>query len=278
VIHGRRSVVLPLPEQSALNAGAGGIYSTADDLAQWMLHQLEPAHPQGVPALVTAETRAYLQRPAYAFPPGDDGPELNRLGYALGWYNELYRGYPMLRHGGYTPGLNTMMALVPGRRIGVMVMTNHDHPALAYGLTLAIIERAIGGGSRDWLAENLARQNAAKTQPKLGSSSAQQRPASTAPRSLRDYSGHYSHPAYGTVTVSASRNGLNITWAGHATPVAHKAHDLFETTTSDQASVWAPGGARAAIKFMSNFAGQVDSLEIGGLTGVGGVVFRRTPN
>lgn len=271
-----KEVPLPLPRPSNLNAAAGGIYTTADDMAKWMLLQLSNGKV-GERQLIQPNTLAYLRQPAYAFGPGSGAPDIVRVGYALGWNNDVYRGYPMIRHGGYAPGVNTYLALLPQQNIGVAVFTNHDLPPFVEGLTYALIDRTLAMKSRDWLGESL------KTQKEIEASLAAPRQATARSRVLGTrmshrpsaYTGTYYHPAYGNVIVREDGGRLNVEWANYRTPLTHWHYDVFQTTTTDETSVWAPSGSNAEIRFTTDFRGRLSSLMIGGLTGVSGVIFEK---
>ena len=92
---------------------------------------------------------------------------------------------------------------------------------------------------------------------------------------LVEYAGTYYHPGYGNVDVREQGGRLNIEWATYRTPLTHWHYDVFQTATADETSVWAPGGSKAEIRFNTDFRGQLSSLQIGGLTGVSGVIFEK---
>jgi CubicO group peptidase (beta-lactamase class C family) len=271
-----KKVALPLPRQSNLNAAAGGIYSSADDMSKWMLLQLSTGKV-GERQLIRPETLAYLRQPAYAFGPGNNAPDLVRTGYALGWNNDVYRGYPMIRHGGYTPGVNTFLALLPQQGIGVAVFTNHDLPPFVEGLTNTLLDRTIGEKTRDWLTESLKHQQAIEASIALPPAATERSrvPGTHISHKLSDYAGTYHHPGYGSVIVREEEGRLTIEWATYRTPLSHWHYDVFQTTTTDETSVWAPGGSKAEIRFTADFRGRVSALQIGGLTGVSGVIFEK---
>jgi CubicO group peptidase (beta-lactamase class C family) len=274
VVQSGKDVSLPLPHQSNLTAAAGGIYSTADDMAKWMLLQLSAGElNQG--ELIKPQTLSYLHQPAYAFGPGSRAPDVVRVGYALGWYNEVFRGYPLIRHGGYAPGVNTEVELLPQKRLGVAVFTNHDLPPFTEALAKALLDRLLGVSSRDWLAEGLKSENVIKASLVSSRKSAERSRVSGTRMShkLSEYEGTYNHPGYGDVHVRSQGGRLSVEWATYQTPLAHWHYDVFRTTTSDESSVWAPRGSTAEIRFSTDFAGSVSALEIGGLTGVSGVTF-----
>jgi CubicO group peptidase (beta-lactamase class C family) len=276
VLENGKEVETSFPRQSVLNAAAGGIYSTSDDMAKWMLMQLSGGKVAGQ-QLIKSDTLSYLRRPAFAFAPGGRAPDIVSTGYALGWYTDVYRGYPSIRHGGYTPGMNTYLALLPQQGIGVAVFTNHDLPPFAEGLTFALLDSALGTSSRDWLAEGLKSQK--EIEASLASAqrgTERSRVAGTRlSHKLADYAGTYFHPGYGNVVVRQDGTRLHLEWANYPTQLKHWHYDVFRTATLDQTSVWAPGGATAEIRFNTDFRGNVASLQIGGLTGVNGVTFEK---
>ena len=114
---------------TAANAGSGGLYSTADDMAQWMRHELGLTGP--APALRISQA-IYFPRASLSTVDGLDraGPA---SGVGLGWI-ELA---PTVTHprliektgGGW--GFMTYVALAPGRRAGIFVaVSSHEMSAM----------------------------------------------------------------------------------------------------------------------------------------------------
>ncbi len=95
---------------------AGGIASTATEMARWMRFHLNGGELEGV-RLMRAETHAQMWTRAYDDRPG--APDL-----AHGFQDRSYRGLRVLGHGGATAAFYTNMVLVPELGLGVFVSQN----------------------------------------------------------------------------------------------------------------------------------------------------------
>lgn len=103
-------------------APAGGVNSTARDMASWMKFQLgTPGSFNGI-ELVSAETMQAIQTPKVAQNIGTVTAAQNSYGYGLSITD--FNGYRQLSHGGATDGFNTVYMLFPELELGVIVITN----------------------------------------------------------------------------------------------------------------------------------------------------------
>ena len=75
---------------------------------------------------------------------------LNAASYALGWRVYDYAGQQVVFHGGAVQGYRGLMALVPGRDLGVVILWNSES-SLPSGLLPTIIDRAVGLPAQRWL-------------------------------------------------------------------------------------------------------------------------------
>ncbi len=92
---------------------AGGIASTATDMARWMRFHLNGGELEGT-RLMSAQTHAAMWTRGY-----DDRPGAADL--AHGFQDRSYRGLRQLGHGGATAAFFTNMVLVPERSLGIFV-------------------------------------------------------------------------------------------------------------------------------------------------------------
>src|SRR5574341_1281761 len=110
---------------------AGGINSSAADIAKWMLVQLDSGRLADGSRLFTPQTTRQLWRVVTPIPFGPPPPELaalraNFLGYALGFSVRDYRGRKIVTHTGGLPGFVSRVTLVPDLRLGIAVFTNQE--------------------------------------------------------------------------------------------------------------------------------------------------------
>ena len=126
-----------VPELESVDAGAGGVVSTAADMGRWLaMQQREGATPSGE-RLLSAE----LVRESHTRQPGADR-------YGLGWIHSGSDVTPArVSHSGVITGFNAQQDLVPSMELGVVVMLNSYTPTRehAYEISSGIIT-IMGGG------------------------------------------------------------------------------------------------------------------------------------
>ncbi|MCF7222548.1 beta-lactamase family protein [Lysobacter sp. TLK-CK17T] len=128
---------------------AAGVNASASDMAQWLIAQT--GHR---PDVISAPLLATLHEPLVDTP-GEMRSSWRRervhsAGYALGWRVYDYAGQRMIYHGGAVQGYRGMIALLPERDLGVVVMWNSES-ALPSGLMPTILDSALGLPERRWL-------------------------------------------------------------------------------------------------------------------------------
>lgn len=100
---------------------AGGLLSTADDLARWLRFQLADGRLDGepiVPAEVVRETHRPMAEVDQQF------FEFRRTGYGLGWYLSEYDGETLIHHFGGFNGFRAHVSFMPERGVGVAALIN----------------------------------------------------------------------------------------------------------------------------------------------------------
>jgi CubicO group peptidase (beta-lactamase class C family) len=107
---------LPIPHGSL----AGGmLIATAEDMARWLIAQLNGGRYGGAQILSSAGIDT-MQRGA---------AEVHAMGmalgrYAMGWYSDRMGGAQLLWHGGTLPHFGAYMALLPEQKRGVVLLFN----------------------------------------------------------------------------------------------------------------------------------------------------------
>lgn len=97
-------------------APAGALWSTAHDMALFMLTQLgEGVTPDGT-RIVSAENLLVIREPQIQVSANQS--------YGLGWFIDEYKGIPFIQHGGNTFGFTSSFAFVPDYDFGIVVMAN----------------------------------------------------------------------------------------------------------------------------------------------------------
>lgn len=141
--------VMPKPTYYRL-APAAGVNASISDMAQWLIAQ--SGHR---PDVLPAPLLATVQSPIVGTPGEMRGTSwrrerLNAAGYGLGWRIYDYAGHRLVFHGGAVQGYRALMALLPERDLGVVILWN-SNSALPSGLLPTILDRAIGLPPQQWL-------------------------------------------------------------------------------------------------------------------------------
>jgi len=117
---------------------AGGLISTAPDLAKFLLAQLAPGMPGDEALSKTLIERSHVPQVAVA----SQYMDFPRTGYAWGWYTGEYKGRPLLHHLGGFAGFHAHLSFMPEERIGLVVLNNEG--VLAPRLTNLIADYVYG--------------------------------------------------------------------------------------------------------------------------------------
>lgn len=97
-------------------APAGASWSTAEDMAKYLITQLNRGvAPNGV-RVVSPENLLVTREPQV--------PVSSTMHYGLGWFVDSYKGQPMIQHGGNTLGFTSDFAFLPDSGLGIVVLTN----------------------------------------------------------------------------------------------------------------------------------------------------------
>ncbi|MCI4569355.1 serine hydrolase [Lysobacter sp. CFH 32150] len=233
----------PAPRMSWNNvSGAGGIYSSAHDMTQWMRMQLaggtytdrhgkeqrlfSAKRQQAMWSVVTPMT---ISEPSV--------PELvpakpNFLGYGEGWQLSDYRGRKLVWHTGGWPGMVSRLTLVPEYKLGVIVLTSQEVGAAFNAVTMRALDAFLDAPKTDWTAAYAAA--VAKAQSKADDSWQKHVKARTADSQpslpLAQYAGTYRDPWYGDITIKQEGGKLVMRFSHTAELVGeleHWQHDVF---------------------------------------------------
>lgn len=192
---------------------AGGIVASADDMAKWLLVQLDSGRVANGKPLYSPSVTRQLWQMVTPIPVGPSPAPLAPLratfnGYALGFNVRDWRGQQMLTHTGGLAGFVSRVALLPGQRFGIAVLTNAESDLARDAIAWRLVDHIVGE-EFDWPA--------AFDAAKLGGSTSDQNPdvASTArdPNAkpslpIAKYAGQYEDAWYGGVAITSEPSGL----------------------------------------------------------------------
>jgi CubicO group peptidase (beta-lactamase class C family) len=209
---------------------AGGVSSTARDLAQWVRLQLGAGTVDGR-QIVRPEVLAQTHQPLITR--GTDPVNGRPSFYGLGWGIEYdARGRTILSHAGaFALGARTQVKLLPDEGLGIVVLTNAFPTGVPEAITSSFFDLVLEGRpTRDWLplwdgryaglAESFDAIGAVYATPPA-------RPSAALPPGA--YVGTYTNDYFGPIEVVEQGGGLTLRLGPQPMPfpLRHFDRDIF---------------------------------------------------
>ncbi|MFK7971404.1 MAG: serine hydrolase [Bacteroidia bacterium] len=153
-----RTLEHDLFDPKKLNGAAASIISNVDDIAQWMLVQLnEGRYGDSLKQqLFSEESQREMWKIHNSFDVYPDPRYRTHFaGYGLGWGLKDVNGYMQVSHTGGLSGMLSKTILIPDLDMGVVVLTNTwmGGAGLFSAVSQRIVDRYIGLEDYDWIAE-----------------------------------------------------------------------------------------------------------------------------
>ena len=239
---------------------AGGVSSTARDLAKWMRLQLAEGSFEGQ-QVVDAAALAATHQPV--FPQGRhriyDAPSA----YGLGWgVNYTERGEMWTHAGAFSSGARTVVILLPEQELGITVLTNAFPTGFPEAVANTFLDLVMTGQStRDWAGDWGALYSSILGVTNERQKSAYAPLANALPPLASDaYSGTFANPYFGEALVDVEAGQLFVRLGPEGVrqlPLRHFNRDVFVYYPSDETpdvpfgvtfSI-GPGGRAVAVEF-----------------------------
>ncbi|MCU7496165.1 MAG: serine hydrolase [Ignavibacteria bacterium] len=209
-------LVVPYPSVDHL-APAGSIGSSASDMSHWLIAQLDSGRYEGSQVIPYSAIRKTRQ-PLSILGRNSNPFDRNQFGlYAMGWNIEAYRGKEVVSHTGGVDGFVTSVTLIPGEKLGVVVLTNSDNNGFYTSLKWEIIDAFLGLPYRNYdkFYLDAYRKMQVKDEQELKAQrdtvDMNLKPA----LELDAYTGRYVHEAYGYLDITREAETLVITFEHH---------------------------------------------------------------
>jgi len=215
---------------------AGGIVSGAEDMAKWVMVQLDSGRVADGSRLFTPASTRQVWRDVTPTPIGNGLPGLEHLrpnfsGYALGLGVRDFRGHKLLQHTGGLPGYVSKVAMIPDLRLGVVVLTNQESSAAFEAIVYRALDYYLGAPPTDYVGimKRLVDQGEAELkameQRATGARQADSRPS----LALAKYAGTYRDAWYGDITLALEDGKLVMRFSHTPSLVGDLEHWQFDT-------------------------------------------------
>jgi hypothetical protein len=236
-------VVTPDQRNPDAQTPAGGVSSTARDLAQWMRLQLGQGTVEGrewIPA--AALTPTHIPQAVSKAPADPATQRASFYGLGVGVSYDDFGQVVWSHSGAFALGAGTAYYLLPGSGFGVVALTNGMPVGAPEALCLSVLDLAQRGAvSRDWLA-TVTPSFAALIAPTYGAGTNWDTPPASPSSAQPDasYLGVYHNDYYGDAEIVSAGAGLALKIGpdGRQYALKHYDRDTFS---------WQPPGENAPI-------------------------------
>lgn len=195
-------------------AGAGGAWSTANDLIKYVRFELnEGKLDSGLPYV---SAKNLLQRRVPNVPIGESAT------YGMGLEVDTTWGVPVVHHGGSLAGYKTDIIVIPGANIGAVILTNAEEGQMLLRPFQRRLLELLYDGRPEAAGDVAAAAKRNATQMAEEASHIAQVPDAAAVAALAP---SYSNPDLGTLKVTTSGTGVTFAFRTLSTPMGTRKND-----------------------------------------------------
>ncbi len=247
---------------------AGMMWSCVDDITHYLTFIVNKGIV-GNDTLLQPNTFKTLFQPHTLIPrdqfyPTTSLTQPNWVSYGLGWFQHDYRGHKLDFHTGSLQGLVAIAGVIHKKNTAVYVFANLDHAELRHAILYQAMDLfAFDDLSTNWHPRVFERYQDLKEERKEGlQQQIQKRVLNTHPSlELKAYSGSYTHPLCGKLTITMENDVLLLNFNDVETMRADHWHfDTFRTVTNKR---WT---SPQLIRFQLDNLAKVETLNFWGYT------------
>lgn len=248
---------------------AGSIKSTAVDMTNWLLMQLQNGKFNDKQIVSEKNLRENHTPIQVVYPAEAKYPELGFSSYGMGWNMNVYRGHQRRQHNGSIEGFRSQMTIFPNNSLGIFITTNTG--AVDYNfvniITNYISDNLLNLSTIDWNSRLKKDRDDAKfeEEKKKKEYNATRKMGAMMSHPIDYYAGVYEHPSYGTLQIFKTDKGLRAFYHNKQVELTHFHYDYFEGTDFLDGITFS---------FLTNPKGDIDKI-IATFPNAGEVEFKR---
>ncbi|MCK5651943.1 MAG: serine hydrolase [Gemmatimonadetes bacterium] len=219
------------PGYEGLIAPSGGIYSSVEDMVEWVRLHLNRGQVEDRSVISEAAMRL-MHTPQMGIRYDPEDPHEAFRSYGMGWYVQDYRSHYMVQHEGQVDGYMAAVSFLPFEGIGVVVLTNSYYHFVPPLVSKYVYDHLLGLDSEDRSRSILGGfRPAARAMHERLWGQWDTRPANApATHPLAEYSGEFRHSLYGTIQVGEAGGELQVTFKDRfPVRLRHFSYDTFLT-------------------------------------------------
>lgn len=250
----------------SLGAPCAAINSCLDDMLKWLQFNLNMGEWNGN-QLISSQNMKEMHTAAVPFPMWsvdlDEVPPIQA--YCMGWIADSYRGQDLVYHVGEIEGYCSLMAFLPKRNIGIMIMINNHNSSILIEQSIfyTILDNLLGlEPKKDWslyFKNQIGKWGGFYLDEVIDLFTGEPIKDTHPSHDLDNYVGEYWNPGYGKITIQRDGNNLKGIYRGVEQPISHYHYDTFKMPNikMDTLLVTAP------LTFYTNpYTGEIDKFDI----------------
>ncbi|TGE23592.1 serine hydrolase [Hymenobacter metallicola] len=208
----------PMPFDNIDNIGpCGSMVSNVTDLAKWLRFQLDSGRYEGKQIMPWAALRK--TRDPNTLLNTRKSPVLpsHYTTYGLGVFSADYAGSQIFWHTGGATGHVSNVCFVPEQGLGIAILTNNDNQSFFEALRYQILDSYLGVPYTNRSAAYLKGARAGDQQTYAAVAQLQARVAKKKklPMALDAYTGQFTHPLFGPISIAKKGKQLLVTFPNH---------------------------------------------------------------
>lgn len=260
-----RSVPIPWMNWDSM-AAAGGILSSASDMAAWLRVQLREGQSADGTRIFSPESSFAMWHPQTIIPLSRARsirfPSNHFRAYGLGWSLADYHGVKLVGHSGGYDGMYSEVLMIPERKLGIAVLTN-SMTSIGNAMVYTVADRMLDVPERDWNGEGLQqfRKSRVDFYARIAAAIKPSAEGTQPSHPLEAYTGNFECPLYGKATVQLTDGKLRMQFLPYGELTATLEHLHYDTFVLkwDKSFAWFEEGTA---HFVADAKGQFVRIEL----------------
>ncbi|MBX2898856.1 MAG: serine hydrolase [Cyclobacteriaceae bacterium] len=262
-------------------APAGSINSSVNEMANWVSTWINGGKFNGkeiLPPAYVAEAFSSQMLVSAALP-DKTNPDVFLSNYGYGWFLASYKGHYRVEHGGNIDGFSASTSFFPSDSVGIIVLVNQNGSSVPSVVRNMISDRLLKVRANDWSKELKERRDKALAeQKKAAATRSSNKVKGTRPSHImQEFTGRYSHPAYGSFTITFERDSLFANFKRMKLWLGHHHYDIFNSFPVVSGKIDTTEVNATQFQFYGNETGEIARVALKLEPTLAPLEFKRTP-
>jgi CubicO group peptidase (beta-lactamase class C family) len=263
-------------------APAGSINSSVNEMSNWLITWINGGKFKGkeiIPPAYVSEAIS-SQMVVGAALPDKTNADVHLSNYGYGWFLASYKGHYRVEHGGNIDGFSASTSFFPSDSVGIVVLVNQNGSSVPSVVRNIISDRILKVRPTDWNKELKARRDKAiQEQEAAEKTKSSNKVKGTKPSHiLTEFTGKYSHPAYGEFSITYDRDSLFAHFKRIKLWLGHHHYDIFNSYFIENGKPDTTNANSTQFQFFINETGDISKVALKLEPTLAALDFKRTPS